>query len=180
MSRLLPGLLIMCSGCVSMWQQRDHQDVVWSDGGQETVEVWLGQGSTMVGQPFTLLLDVLVTPVMWFAESSFALAAMSADDRAIAGGPFGYLLSLLPVFTCVPLDAHPSAWLHLRESMPLPAAEREVLRGLGDAGGVAWLARHYEQKWAKVNPHLAGNVHRWVVAVRLGPPRPPIRPPTGS
>jgi hypothetical protein len=165
------ALCILTAGCVSFWEQRWHQEVEWSDGSDATLEVWVAQGTAFFDHPWIVVVDTLATPIVWFAEGTFALAAATSDDAAIAWGPLGFLASLLPVYTCMPLDAKPLAWLRLHDRLPVPAAERDVLRGLSNQGSVEWLATRCESAWGKESPHLADNVRRWVTAVRVGPPK---------
>jgi hypothetical protein len=159
---------LLLASCTSLWQQRDEQAVVWEDGDPAEIEVWLSQGSTMLGQPWVFLFDVALTPVLVLNESFFACGALSRDEARIAGGPLGYLASLLPGITCMPLDAHPSVWLRLSEPLRLPASERERLSKLGPCGGVRWLAEHYERQDSR-GPIAAELVYAWVSSVRLVP-----------
>ncbi|MBK9387573.1 MAG: hypothetical protein IPN34_22390 [Planctomycetes bacterium] len=160
------GLLLFLSSCTSLWQQRDEQAVVWEDGDPAKIEVWLSQGSSMLGQPWFFLIDVVATPVLVVNETFFACGALGREDARIAAGPFGYLASLLPGITCMPLDAHPSVWLRLSEPLRLPAAERERLSKLGPCGGVRWLAEHYARQVPR-GAVAAEFVRDWVVSVRL-------------
>ncbi|MBL8898250.1 MAG: hypothetical protein JNM84_11510 [Planctomycetes bacterium] len=159
-------LLLLLSSCVSLWQQSDEQAVVWDDGDPAKIEVWLSQGSTMLGQPWVFLFDVALTPLLVFNETFFAWGAWSREDARISGGPFGYVVSLLPGITCMPLDAHPSVWLRLSEPLRLPASERERLAKLGPCGGVHWLAEHYERQDPR-GARAAELVREWVASVRL-------------
>jgi hypothetical protein len=159
---------LLLASCTSLWQQRDEQAVVWEDGDPAEIEVWLSQGSTMLGQPWVFLFDVALTPVLVLNESFFACGALSRDEARIAGGPLGYLASLLPGITCMPLDAHPSVWLRLDEPLRLPPSERERLAKLGPCGGVHWLAEHYARQ--DTRGEMAGELVRvWVASVRLVP-----------
>lgn len=158
----------LASSCTSLWQQRDEQAVIWEDGDPARIEVWLSQGSLVLGQPWLFLLDVVATPVLVVNETFFALAASDREDARIAGGPFGYLASLLPGITCMPLDARPSVWLRLNEPLRLPRSERERLSKLGPCGGVHWLAEHYERQDAR-GAIAAEQVRAWVASVRLVP-----------
>jgi hypothetical protein len=166
---LLLGTLALATGCTSFWEQRDYQKVAWIDGDHSRVEVWLRQGSENLG-PVGWIGDVLVTPVMWLAEVQFACAALVRENVEITGGPFGFVVSLLPFFTCVPLDHKPCVFLPLSEPLALTAGDRAELAQLGDRGGVEWLAQHY----TAANPERAevrvANVRRWVSAVRLAAP----------
>lgn len=168
------AMLLATSGCMSLWQQRTHQAVAWEDGDPARIEVWLRQGTTWLGQPLFFLLDTLATPVLWIGESAIAIAAWDDPDAAIAGGPFGYLVSLLPGFTCVPIDSHPSSFLRLGDALRLSVAERERLARLGDGEGVEWLAAHYAALDER-RPERAEMVRYWIAAVRLAPAAPESR-----
>ncbi len=163
---LLSGL----TGCTSFWTQRDHQKVQWSDGDDARIEVWLRQGSVNFGQPWLTLSDVLATPVLWIADVQFAGAALASDDARIEGGAFGFLVSMLPCFTCVPLDNHPSVWLHLSSTMQLGPEDRAALAGLGESKAVGWLAERYAEQFPD-DADAPRRVRYWVSGVRLQPGR---------
>lgn len=164
---LLSGL----AGCTSFWNQRDYQKVTWSDGDDARIEVWLRQGSMFLSVPWLTLGDILITPVMWIGEVDFALAAMARDDARIEGGPMGFVVSLLPCFTCVPLDAKPSVWLPLSEALQLGPEDRAQLTGLGEVAGIEWLVARYEQQFPE-NEGLAERARYWVSGVSLAAPAP--------
>ncbi|MCA8973276.1 MAG: hypothetical protein KDC98_01075 [Planctomycetes bacterium] len=159
---------LLLPACTSLWEQRDYQAVEWADGDGSRIEVWLRQGTEWAGVPWLTILDVLATPVLWIADVQFASAALAKDDARISGGPVGFLVSLLPFFTCMPIDARPSAWLHLDDPLRLPAEEREQLRRMGERGGVRWLARHYQTAFPD-SAASAEKVRTWVTGVRLVP-----------
>lgn len=164
------------TGCTSLWTQRDHQAVQWSDGDTSRIEVWLGQGTADYGQPWLTISDVLFTPVIWIAEVQFACFALAKDDARIAGGPLGFVGSLLPCITCVPLDAKPRVWLHLSDALRLRAEDRAELAQLEEAAAVEWLAARYAEQFGA---GAGEQVHRWIRGVALAPPSNP-GPPDGE
>jgi hypothetical protein len=161
-------LTFLLPSCTSLMLGRDHQEVSWSDGDQSRVEVWLRQGTTSCGQPAIFVLDTLATPALLFAEVTFAIAAASRSDLAIEGGPAGFLASLLPGFTCVPIDAKPTVRLRLDAPLFLPASSRDELAGLTSGAGVEWLARNYEALGHE-GEGLGEQVRKWVARVNLVP-----------
>lgn len=154
--------------CASVLEQRDYQAVVWDDGDPARIEVWIRQGTTWSGQPWYFVLDVACTPLIWLAETTFAVQAWRKDDRRIAGGPLGYLASLLPGITCSPLYQR-SRGLYLMDALHLPADERRRLASLDGKAGVAWLAGCYEASPTD-GPERAARIREWVSEVRLAPP----------
>lgn len=161
---LLALLVLSFASCASLWQQRDEQAVVWDDGDPAKVEIWLRQGSTMLGQPWLFAMDVAATPILIVNETIFAGAAWGSENARVAGGPIGYLVSLLPGITCMPLDAHPSVWLHSSEPLRLSANERERLASLGPRAAVQWLAENYARQHGE---QAAEKVRTWVASVGL-------------
>ncbi|MCB9885267.1 MAG: hypothetical protein H6838_07230 [Planctomycetes bacterium] len=162
---LLSGL----AGCTSLWTQRDHQAVAWSDGDEARIDVWLRQGSSDVGVPWLTLADVVATPVIWVAEVQFGVFAALSDDARIEWGPLGFLASLLPCITCVPLDNKPYAWLHLSSALHLGPEDRAELAGLGEGAGVEWLAARYVAQFPE-DAGAADRVRKWVSGVSLAEP----------
>ena len=111
---------------------------------------------------------MLFTPVTWVAEVQFACFALATDDARIAGGPLGFVGSLLPGITCVPLDAKPRVWLHLSDALRLRAEARTELARLGEDEAVEWLARRYAEQF---DSSAGDQVRRWVRGAALAPPR---------
>jgi hypothetical protein len=160
--------LLSTGGCVSLAEARDHQAVEWDDGGKDQVAVWLSGGSLYGGQPWAFLTELVATPVLIPFETYIALEFAASDDARVAWGPLGWLASLLPGFTCMPMEEHPDYWLHLRDPLHLPAAERERLRRASAGGSVEWLIEQYERSWPG-DPKLARHVHSVVTQVELEP-----------
>lgn len=161
-------LVLSLVGCVSLLQQRDYQLVQWQDGDSSRIEVWTAQGTSWHGQPWYFVLETIGTPVVWLAETALAISAWRKPDVAIAGGPLGYLLSLLPGFTCMPLDLR-SRGLRLQDALHLPPDARLELDRLDSGQGVEWLARQFEALGGD-GLDTARSVRDWVVSVRLVPP----------
>ncbi len=152
--------------CTSLLRERAWQSVAWDDGDAARVEVWLRQVGDGSGQPWRFALDVAATPLVAIAETVFAIRAWRSDKLAIAGGPLGYLASLLPGITCAPLNQRGKG-LRLLDGLHLPASERAALAACDGRAGVAWLAaccERYDHDAAR-----AAAVRTWVCDVRLVP-----------
>jgi len=152
-----------------MVECRDHQAVVWDDGGAETVAVWLRGGSLERGQPWLFLGELVATPLLIPIETCLAVTCAFSDDARIAWGPLGYVASLLPGFTCMPVQEHPGVWLHLGNPLPLPASERERLRHASTSESVEWLVEQYQHLFPD-DAMLPGRVRRIVASVELEMP----------
>jgi hypothetical protein len=156
-------------GCMSLWEQRRQQTVVWSDHSDLTVEVWVIQG--WGGSPLFLPLDILATPLLIvFVETPFALDAARSDEHRIAGGVFGYLLSWLPVFTCMPMDNHNTLGLELGQRLEVTAEDREQLQHASAGESVELYVAWCQRQWGDRYPYLAKNIRENVRQVRVGPP----------
>jgi hypothetical protein len=156
------------SSCMSLWEQRHLQPVKWNDRSDLTLEVWAIQG--WGGHWLFLPLDVVATPLLIvFVETPFALAAACSDDQRISGGMFGYLLSWLPVFTCMPMDNH-TFGVAASQTLEVTAEEREQLQRAGAGESVELYAAWCQRQWGNQNPHLVDNIRENVRQVRVGPP----------
>src|SRR5262249_43929219 len=103
---------VSCAGgCVSLAEARYHQAVEWDDGGKEQMAVWLGGGNMPGGQPWLFLTELVATPVLVPVETYVALEYFMSEDARVAWGPLGWLASLLPGFTCMPVEEHPDLYL---------------------------------------------------------------------
>jgi len=154
---------------MSLWEQREQQKVTWSDHADATLEVWViqGWGGTLLFLP----IDVLATPLLIvFVETPFALAAAHSDEHRIAGGVFGYLLSWLPVFTCMPMDNHNTGGLELRQPLEVTAEEREQLQRSSAGESVELYVAWCQRQWGDRYPYLAKNIRENVRQVLVGPP----------
>ncbi len=154
--------------CTSVWTSRHYQKVAWADGDGSRIEVWLRQG-TMPVPYWVVALDVLVTPVMVLGELSFAVAAWRREENDIEGGAFGFVASLLPTVTCVPLDNKNSVWFPLSEPLELPASARAELEALGGIAGCEWLLKQYAAKYPEKAERYARSFAYLVSRVRLAP-----------
>src|SRR5262245_28565734 len=169
MHRFLVRSLVLAAawsagGCVSLAEARYHQAVEWDDGGKEQIAVWLGGGSMPGGQPWLFLTELVATPVLVPFETYVALDYAASDDARVAWGPLGWLASLLPGFTCMPLEEHPDLFLRLRDTLHPSAGERERLRCASAGASVEWLVEQYTRIWPD-DPKLARRVRNVVASV---------------
>ena len=123
----------------------------------------------MSGPPWMFLAELVATPVLVPIETYVALEYFMSDDARVAWGPLGWLASLLPGFTCMPVEEHPDLFLHLRDTLHLAAAERERLRRASASASVEWLVEQYARSWPG-EPKQAQRVRDVVAFVELEPP----------
>lgn len=164
---VIVGIAVL-PACTSVWTSRHYQQVAWADGDGSRVEVWLRQG-TMPMPYWVVALDVMATPVMLVAELNFAVAAWRSEQHDIEGGAFGFVASLLPTVTCVPLDNKNSVRFPLSEPLALPASARAELAALGGIAGSEWLLKQYAAKYPDQAERYAHSVAYLVSRVRLAP-----------
>lgn len=132
---LLPLALI--SGCFSLARVKKIEKIVWDDGKTSHVEIWHRLGANPI-PPWFVLADVAATPLMAISESVFAWRALHNSGVRIAGGPAGYVASLLPVLTCAAVGNHPSRLIDFDQ--PLPADSRREFEQLDGSDALTWLA----------------------------------------